>query len=150
MACSKLSALYFFKRLFSVSTRVYWVTIGAIVVVLLWVFVFQFLTGFQCGTHFSALWNGTYKEYCTLSFPYLYGFAISDFILDVWIVCLPIPRVLRLNAPLSKKLAISGVFLLTFICVFASGARMVTYINAEREGPSYYITHDHERRYPPQ
>ncbi|KAM0817959.1 hypothetical protein AB5N19_03766 [Seiridium cardinale] len=145
MSCSKLSALYFYKRIFSISTKLYWITISAIVVVILWLFVFQFLTGFQCGTHFSALWNGHYKEYCTISFPYLYGFAISDFILDVWIVCLPIPKVLRLNAPLSKKLATLSVFLLTFICVFASGARMVTYINAEREGPSYYITHDHER-----
>ncbi|KAF2156106.1 hypothetical protein K461DRAFT_275197 [Myriangium duriaei CBS 260.36] len=47
---------------------------------------FQFLTGFQCGTHFSALWDGTYLKYCTISFPFLYGLVISDFLLDVWIL----------------------------------------------------------------
>ncbi len=67
-----------------------WVTIG---VVILWLLVFQFLAGFQCGTHFSALWDGTYRQYCTLSFPFLYGLAVSDFLLDVWILALPIPGV---------------------------------------------------------
>jgi hypothetical protein len=120
---------------------------GSIVVVIVWLVVFQFLTGFQCGIHFSALWDGTYEEYCTLSFPYLYGFAISDFLLDIWILVLPVPRVLRLQVSLSKKLAVLGVFLLTFIGVFASGARMLQYIESEKDGPSYFITHDEERRY---
>lgn len=120
---------------------------GTMVVVIVWLFVFQFLTGFQCGTHFSALWDGNYEKYCTLSFPFLYGLAVSDFLLDIWILSLPVPRVLRLNAALSKKLAVLGVFSLTFICVFASGARMVQYIQAERGGPDYFIHHDEERKY---
>ncbi|KAI1416517.1 hypothetical protein F5Y13DRAFT_186135 [Hypoxylon sp. FL1857] len=119
--------------------------IGTIVVVILWLSVFQFLTGFQCGTHFSALWDGNYEKYCTISFPFLYGLAVSDFLLDIWILSLPIPRVLQLNAALPKRLAILGVFFLTFVSVFASGARMVQYILAERGGPDYFIKHDEER-----
>lgn len=115
-------------------------------IVVLWLVVFQFLTGFQCGTHFSAAWDGNYEKYCTLSFPYLYGFAISDFLLDIWILSLPVPRVLQLNATLSKKLAVLGVFSLSFVGVFASGARMVQYIASEKGGPSYFIHHDEERR----
>lgn len=115
--------------------------------VILWLVVYQFLTGFQCGTHFSALWDGTYLEYCVISFPYLYGFAVSDFVLDIWIVALPIPLILRLNMPLPKKLSVLGIFILTFICVFASGARMAQYVKAEREGPTYFITYDEERKY---
>lgn len=149
LACSKLSALFFYRRIFCVGGKEQWFhkcIVGTIVIVVLWLVVFQFLTGFQCGTHFSAGWDGNYEKYCTLSFPYLYGFAISDFLLDIWILSLPVPRILQLNATLTKKLAVLGVFFLTFVGVFASGARMVQYIESERGGPSYFIHHDEERR----
>ncbi|KAI0886418.1 uncharacterized protein GGS22DRAFT_199702 [Annulohypoxylon maeteangense] len=148
LACSKLSALFFYRRIFYVGGNRCWFNITVIItiiMVIIWLVVFQFLTGFQCGTHFSATWDGTYEKYCTLSFPYLYGFAVSDFLLDIWILSLPIPRILRLNATLSKKLAVLGVFFLTFIGLFASGARMTQYIQAERGGPDYFINHDEER-----
>lgn len=112
-----------------------WVTI---IVVILWLLVFQFLTGFQCGTHFSALWDGYYVQYCTISFPFLYGLVISDFLLDIWILVLPIPgvrqtsvysltvvwflaadvhiiQILRLHTTLQRKLSIIGIFLLAFV-----------------------------------
>ncbi|KUI54531.1 hypothetical protein VP1G_01899 [Cytospora mali] len=148
LACSKLSALFFYRRIFCVGGKEHWFhkcIIGTIVVVVLWLVVFQFLTSFQCGMHFSAARDGNHEKYCTLSFPYLYGFAISDFLLDIWILSLPVPRVLQLNATFSKKLAILGIFFLTFIGVFASGARMVLYIESERGGPSYFINYDEER-----
>ena len=69
------------------------VTIVSIVIVCLWLVTFELLAGLQCGTHFTALWDGTYDEYCTISFAFLYGLAISDFLLDVWILALPIPVV---------------------------------------------------------
>lgn len=80
-----------------------------------------------------------------MGFSYSYGLAISDFLLDIWILSLPVPRILQLNSTLSKKLAVIGVFLLTFVGVFASGARMVQYIETQRVGPSYFIQHDKER-----
>ncbi|OTA80301.1 hypothetical protein M434DRAFT_38033 [Hypoxylon sp. CO27-5] len=106
LACVKLSALFFYRRIFCASGKrtmfgtTTWVTI---VVVILWLIVFQFLTGFQCGTHFSALWDGSYIQYCTISFPFLYGLVISDFLLDIWILALPIPSILRLNTTLQRK-----------------------------------------------
>lgn len=149
LACSKLSALSFYRRIFCVRGIRTWFShcvIGTIVVVVLWLVVFEFLTGFQCGTHFSAAWDGTYVEYCTLSFPFLYGYAVSDFLVDIWILALPVPRVLQLNARPAKKLAVLSVFFLTFVGVFASGARMYQYIQAEKGGPSYFIHHDQERK----
>ncbi|KAK8062537.1 hypothetical protein PG997_014634 [Apiospora hydei] len=80
---------------------------------------FQFLAGFQCGTHFSALYDGTYDQYYTISFPFAYGLATSDFLLDVWILVLPIPRtffytilesgmaLVAVNLPSLRVLAIS-------------------------------------------
>lgn len=149
LACSKLSALFFYRRIFCTGGKDQWFhkcIISTVAVVAIWLVVFQFLTGFQCGTHFSAAWNGDYTKYCTISFPYLYGFAISDFLLDIWILLLPVPRVLQLNATFAKKFAVLGVFLLSFVGLFASGGRMVQYINAERGGADYFIHHDEERK----
>ncbi|KAM7186872.1 hypothetical protein V8F20_011226 [Naviculisporaceae sp. PSN 640] len=148
LAFSKLSALFFYRRIFYLGgcqQRLNIAVLGTAVVVVLWLFVFQFLTGFQCGTHFSALWDGTYVEYCTISFPFLYGLAISDFILDVWIVAIPIPSVLRLNASWPKRLAVLGVFLLSLVSVFASGNRVAQFVPLIHGGPEYLINWDYER-----
>ncbi|OTA55904.1 hypothetical protein K449DRAFT_468729 [Hypoxylon sp. EC38] len=148
LACVKLSALFFYRRIFCASGKrtmfgtTTWVTI---VVVILWLIVFQFLTGFQCGTHFSALWDGSYIQYCTISFPFLYGLVISDFLLDIWILALPIPSILRLNTTLQRKVSIIGIFILAFVGLGASIARMVQYIKIELGGPNYLLYTDHER-----
>ncbi|KAF3767962.1 hypothetical protein M406DRAFT_355782, partial [Cryphonectria parasitica EP155] len=117
LACIKLSALFFYRRVFCIHgwLEAQWFSIATfvtIVLVVLWDVVFSFLPGFQCGTHFSALWDGTYETYCTISFPYLYGLAVSDFLLDVWILFLPIPRILQLHATASQKSGFIGVFAL--------------------------------------
>ena len=96
LAFTKMSALFFYRRIFCVGsyTRVSnLVIILSIAIVSCWLITFEFLAGFQCGTHFAALWDETYAQYCFLSFPYLYGLAISDFLLDIWILALPIPLV---------------------------------------------------------
>ncbi|KAI6083360.1 hypothetical protein F4821DRAFT_280930 [Hypoxylon rubiginosum] len=148
LACIKLSAVFFYRRIFCSSGDrtifgiITWITI---VVVTLWLIAFEFLTGFQCGTHFSALWDGSYTQYCTISFPFLYGLAISDFLLDVWILVLPIPSILRLNTTLKRKLSIIGIFLLALIGIGASIARMVQYVKVELGGPEYLLHTDYQR-----
>lgn len=99
LACIKISAVFFYRRIFCVSgnkTGFSIVTLATVTILLLWLMTFLFLTGFQCGSHFSALWNGTYLQYCTISFPFLYGLVISDLLLDVWILALPVPQVSHL------------------------------------------------------
>lgn len=101
LACIKISAVFFYRRIFCVSgnkTGFSIVTLATVTIVFLWLVTFLFLTGFQCGSHFSALWNGTYFEYCPISFPFLYGLVISDLLLDVWILALPVPQVMYLIA----------------------------------------------------
>ena len=100
LACTKLSALFFYRRIFCINGRrgwFHWTTFTTIVAVILWLVAFQFLTGFQCGTSLAPYWDGQYLKYCTISFPFLYGLAISDFLLDVWILVLPIPMVRTAN-----------------------------------------------------
>ncbi|RWA10276.1 hypothetical protein EKO27_g4821 [Xylaria grammica] len=150
IASVKLSALFLYRRIFCVGekqTIFQTVTRITVVIVVLWLFVFQFLTGFQCGTHFAALWDGSYAEYCTLSFPFLYGLVISDFILDIWLLILPIPSISRLNAKPHRKLLIIGLFFLTFVGLGASIARIVQYVKIEQGGPDFYLYADNQRKF---
>ncbi|KAI0909853.1 hypothetical protein F4823DRAFT_592806 [Ustulina deusta] len=148
LASVKLSALFFYQRIFCVGGKqaifraATWITV---IIVVLWLLVFQFLTGFQCGTHLSALWDGSYAEYCILSFPFLYGLVISDFILDIWLLVLPIPNISRLNTNLHRKLLIISIFLLTFVGLAASIARIVQYVKIELGGPDFYLYADNQR-----
>ncbi|KAI0484785.1 hypothetical protein GGR56DRAFT_615469 [Xylariaceae sp. FL0804] len=148
-ACTKLSALFFYRRIFCVKNAVNkWfnrTVIALVVIVVLWLVTYQFLAGFQCGTHFSALWDGDYIKYCTISDPFLESLSISDFILDVIILCLPIPRVLQLHATLLKKLAVIGIFLTALVGLGAACARMVEYITLTSIDRNYFLHHDEER-----
>ena len=106
LGCTKLSALLFYRRVLCVGGRTQWFNLATtitIIIVILWLVVFQFLTGFQCGTHLSPLWDGTYLQYCTISFPFLYGLAVSDFLLDVWILAMPIPLVCSMRSQASRR-----------------------------------------------
>ena len=96
LACIKISAIFFYRRIFCVSgnkSGFSIVTLATVLIVFLWLVTFLFLTGFQCGSHFSALCNGTYLQCCKISFPFLYGLLISDLLLDVWIFALPVSQV---------------------------------------------------------
>jgi len=147
LACTKISVLFFYRRIFCVHGRretFYVLTTGTIGVVVCWLIAFEFSGWFQCGSHISALWDGSYLEYCTHSFPYLYGLAISDFLLDIWILVLPFPQILNLHVTTAKKASIGGVFLLAFVGLGASIARMVEYIQIENGGVGGIFSTDRE------
>jgi hypothetical protein len=107
LGLAKISALLFFRRIFcDRGRRTFFnaITITTIVIVSLWMVTYLVLFGLQCGVHFSALWTGTkdYSRYCAaIARPALEGFAISDFLLDVWILSLPVPQasISRFNLP---------------------------------------------------
>ena len=66
-----------------------------VILVALWTIAFEIVAGVQCGDKPWAAWTGSknYFKYCTRAFPYLLGFAISDFLTDLIIVLLPLPKV---------------------------------------------------------
>lgn len=88
------------------------------------------MNALQCGSHISTLWGTSvldYLEYCIYVFPFLTGFAISNFLLDLIILALPIPKVRvitlgrerfhtympqiwSLHASNARKLGVTGVF----------------------------------------
>ncbi|KAG6012123.1 hypothetical protein E4U43_007934, partial [Claviceps pusilla] len=144
----KASALFFYKRIFCVSGRkaaLNVIIISLLVVVACWVVVFEFLLAFQCGTHFSAPWDGTQLKYCTMSYPILQSQAISDFLLDALVLVIPMYPITQLQTTWSRKVAIVGIFLLACIGVGAAIARMVIIIHLVHVGQSTVHKVDPER-----
>ena len=99
LGCTKVGAVLFFRRIFCTMARksfFSYLTLITIIVVALWTAAFDILTGLACGTHFSALWTGPrdYDRYCRkTSWRFLLSLSVSDFLLDIWILALPLPRV---------------------------------------------------------
>jgi hypothetical protein len=71
-------------------------------------------TIFACGTHFSYWWvsaGAELKAHCIDTQMLTYAQSISNFIIDVIIIAIPIPLVWKLHLPLKRKLSVIAVFL---------------------------------------
>ncbi|KAI6080727.1 hypothetical protein F4821DRAFT_48967 [Hypoxylon rubiginosum] len=129
LGCTKVSFLFFYRRLFVVNKRssnnVF--LIGMIMFVFLWMVGFFLTFLFQCRLNFWALWTSptAIAEHCTSDTPINLAFTITDLITDVAILVIPIPIIWRLNLSLSRKMSITAVFLFGAITVAASLTRVV-------------------------
>lgn len=142
LGCIKLGALFFYRRILSTgggldtfNTTLY----ICIAITILWTTAMTVMNAVQCGSHIATLWTSRvedYLEYCIFVFPFLVGFAISNFLLDLLILVLPIPKIWSLHAKKARKLGVTGVFGLAAIGLAASAVRMATYIHLTEGGPS--------------
>jgi len=91
---TKLSILYFYRRIFR--GRFFNLTIWVLIeITTTWLIAFEFAAIFDCNTHFSANWGSLaeLKANCDNSFSELAAYSISDVIIDIFILVLPIPLV---------------------------------------------------------
>lgn len=93
----KLSVLCFYRRIFRgrVFDVMNWILIALVV---LWTLGFFLVQVFDCRTHFSTNW-GTLRQLqkCLNTFNQLLAYTISDVIMDVFILALPVPLVSIVN-----------------------------------------------------
>ncbi|KAG6044939.1 hypothetical protein E4U39_002877 [Claviceps sp. Clav50 group G5] len=135
LGCIKASALFFYKRIFCVAGRkavLNVVIITLLVIIACWVVIFEFLLAFQCGTHFSAPWDGTQLKYCTRSYPTLQAQATSNLVLDLIVLVLPVYPVIQLQTARSRKVAIVGIFMLACLCILP--------LTHESSSQSFFLT----------
>lgn len=65
-------------------------------VVFLWTITFVLIVIFPCGIHVDNNWGSAASQiaHClTIGYSSLDGLAASDFILDLFLICLPLPMV---------------------------------------------------------
>lgn len=96
----KLSILFYYRRVFysplihrDPFEIIIWLLVG---VTIAWSVGFFFALLFKCSVHVTAEWGNVYDliTVCGVrSFRIEYGLAVSDFIIDLFVIILPIPKV---------------------------------------------------------
>lgn len=95
VGCIRLSALFFYRRVFLTPKR--WepfgiVTMAGVVIVIVWIIGFVVFQVLACGIHVEWLFDIVKDPSCKIV-QSLEGFVYSSFILDVLVLALPIPKV---------------------------------------------------------
>ena len=97
LGCVKASFLFFYKRVFAVNSKsaTHRILVTLIVLVSLWSAAYLVMFLFVCKTNFFAIWGSTMDlvSHCQGSMDRSLSFSITDFALDVIIICLPVPWV---------------------------------------------------------
>ncbi|KAJ5942015.1 hypothetical protein N7516_002183 [Penicillium verrucosum] len=114
----KVSILLLYRRIFSVPKfRLVSLVTGCLV--LSWCLAVFITVLLQCRP-ISLNWNKEQAGTCINPKPFFFGNAISNLLIDVVILALPIPMVFQLQLRLSQKLTVLGIFLLGGLCVYLS------------------------------
>lgn len=95
--CMKASFLFFYMRVFATRERsaINKFLKAFIVFIVVWVVAFFFGMFFECGRNFWAIWNSQveFQARCSSNMKLILTLCITDFIADVFIICIPIPLV---------------------------------------------------------
>ncbi|KAF7932852.1 uncharacterized protein EAE98_004151 [Botrytis deweyae] len=133
MGFTKLSFIFFFRRIFLTGHRSHFSIVSAciLMVVVLWCLAFFFWFLLSCGNKFATRWTtiNTLHHNCPSDIQSDLALAISDFLTDVMILGLPIPMVLRLQMSTGRKVAVLAVFGLGSIALVASIVRLALFVN---------------------
>ena len=125
---SKLSVLCFYSRTFAINRTVrlsLW-SLGGFTVA--WCISILFSIIFQCSPIQSA-WNPTVPGKCINLYAFFIGQGVPNVLIDFILLLLPLPFLLRLHVKLPQKVALIGVFMLGYLVIAISIARLVTYVN---------------------
>lgn len=108
----KLSILLFYDTLFSINDKTLRVTRATAALCIIWYLIVTFVIVFQCKP-VSAYWETVDSPtYCRNSPTVLLGYEISNLLLDVTILCIPVSIIPRLHLSTVKKVTVLGIFLL--------------------------------------
>ncbi|KAI4145366.1 MAG: hypothetical protein LQ340_006315 [Diploschistes diacapsis] len=113
LACTKMSCLFFYLRIFYTgqNQRFRYLTLTLIVITSLWGLVFFIALLTECNGHISAWWTDieTLDTYCKSSLAVEAAFAVSDTAMDLVILVVPVFMV-RLILPATDPLSRSSQY----------------------------------------
>ena len=121
LAIIKISFLVFYKRIFVYDKSnirdprnlMLNILIGIIMV---WDLGFTITMFASCRSDFNAMFytksTAELAVKCIETFGLIYAYAISDFIVDCFIIIIPAPMIWKLHLPFARKLGVSLVFLM--------------------------------------
>jgi hypothetical protein len=106
----KLTLLFFYRRLFSMTNFCYIADVYSVLCVL-WGAVTIIVIGIQCQP-LARYWDPDIPGTCISRIAFIEGIQAFNIFLDISILIMPFPIMWRLHRPWQDKLALSGVFLL--------------------------------------
>ncbi|MCJ1369192.1 hypothetical protein MMC20_000401 [Loxospora ochrophaea] len=136
----KLSAVFFYRRIFVTSVsgkRSLFdaVTIVTIGVISAWTSAFFLYNIFRCGSHFAWAWGPLVDmSKCGSHLQGQDALMITDLLTDVFVWVLPVPMIWSLGMPLWRKLSVTGIMMLAAISIGASITRLVVVIEIDNGG----------------
>ncbi|KAI0887771.1 uncharacterized protein GGS22DRAFT_154240 [Annulohypoxylon maeteangense] len=107
----KFSILVFYLRVFSVLNYIRFSAWFLIITVACWMVSNAIARGFQC-TPISKVWDDSLPGHCLDTVALFVIGSVSDVVLDFLILVLPLPAIVRLQMPLSKKILVAIIFAL--------------------------------------
>ena len=110
ISLAKCSLLFFYRRIFrgSIFSYISWATIALATT---WAISFFFALLFKCNP-ISAYVRQEPGVHCVNLYQLYYSLSISDVLIDIIILIIPIPLVWRLHMKPAQKVAVSGIFAL--------------------------------------
>ncbi|KAK9771884.1 putative Integral membrane protein [Seiridium cardinale] len=115
-----------------------WASKVLIAMVVLWSVGFWMALVVGCGKSVELHWaplQVLVEAGCDASTPEE-AMVISDLILDLFILILPLPAIWKLNMSVGRKYAVTGIFLFGIMSIAASAARVAIYLTVLYQGYS--------------
>ncbi|KAI1151046.1 hypothetical protein F4825DRAFT_477484 [Nemania diffusa] len=138
----KSSILLFYKSIFSTVRSFRWTVNVMLGVVAAWTIAYFFSNLFTCYP-ITALVESFYGNKCINAVPMWLSVVATDLIVDVVILTIPIPMVLRLQLPLKERLGVLGMLLLGAGVCAISITRLATLVQIGAE----FIYHYNDETY---
>lgn len=140
LGLNKISVLFMYRRIFSISRRMRVIILTTIVLVGAWIVALFFAEVFQCSTKFWANWGSSYdiRTQCNKTTMIVFAVCLTDSIFDLTILVMPIPlvcakssllnsdvklifrQIWQLRLSTEKKIGLLSIFLLGVVYVCSS------------------------------
>jgi len=123
----KLSALFFYVRVFQGNNRILSLNIWiAMSLVVGWLFSAYISTIFQC-TPIAKAWDPRITDgSCINQYQWYLATAALSFLIDIYILILPVPVIWRLNMSLKRRISLLAAFFLAYSVIVLSIGRLVS------------------------
>lgn len=148
LTCTKLSLLFFYKRIFCTPWRRLLRAVFSVLIAIciLWGLGFLSSMALICGRHVPAFWGPVkeLKTHCPGLHDQEIWLVCTDLVIDVLIFLVPIPLVVRLEMAFVRKVAVMVIFLFAIITVAASLTRMIIFLRAISSLKEKYNSSGHD------
>ncbi|KAF7872252.1 hypothetical protein EAF04_003176 [Stromatinia cepivora] len=137
---TRFSVICLYYRLFSVKRWLHYSLIADGVISIIWLFIVIFASALECKP-IKANFDASVKGECLNTQT---GFFISEFInmlLDIALIAMPIPIILKLKLPLRERVAIAGIFMTGGFTVITSVLRLVKGYNPDGDTSITGLSH---------